>query len=467
MMKEFPIFLSLAGRPVLVVGATAMALAKARLLVQAGARVTIQAAQASPAQITLAADVAGVRIVDRPFRREDAARYALVYSATGDALEDAAVTASARAANVPVNGVDRPDLSTFTTPAIVDRDPVTIAISTGGASPVMARRLRTWIDSRLPARLGRLSVFAASFRTAAKTAVGDFAARRRFWDRVFDGPIGAAVLDGDEPGARERMISLVNRPPETDRGLVHIVGAGPGDPELLTLKALHALERADVIVHDRLVSDEILDLARRDAERTYVGKTPGRATLPQDGINALLARLAQEGKRVVRLKGGDPFIFGRGGEEVEYLRARGIDVIVVPGITAAAGCAAAAQIPLTHRDHATAVTFVTGHAADGEPDLDWRALASFGQTLAVYMGIGQAPVIAERLIEAGRDPATPVAVIENGTTAHERVVSGTLRGLARLVAGNAIRSPALLIIGAVTLAAAEADRPAEALQAAV
>lgn len=466
-MREFPIFLTLKGRPVLVVGGTPMAAAKARLLANAGARVTVMAANPGGAFDDPPAADHDVKILARPFRATDAAHHALIYSATGDTLEDARVSAAARAANVPVNAVDRPDLSTFMTPAIVDRDPITIAISSGGGAPVLSRRIRTWLDSRLPARLGALAAFATSFRSAAKAAITDFAARRRFWDTVFDGPIGATVLDGDEPRARERMIALINGRRAPHRGVVHIVGAGPGDPELLTLKALQALERADVIVHDRLVSAAVLDYGRRDAERIFVGKSPGRTTLPQNEINALLARLAHAGQRVVRLKGGDPFIFGRGGEEVEYLRARGIDVVVVPGITAAAGCAAAAQIPLTHRDHATAVTFVTGHASDGEPDLDWRALASFGQTLAVYMGIGQAPVIAERLIGAGRSPDTPVAVIENGTTAKERVVSGTLRGLARLVAGNVIESPALLIIGAVTLAAADAERPAEALQAAV
>ncbi|NQV79414.1 MAG: uroporphyrinogen-III C-methyltransferase [Alphaproteobacteria bacterium] len=466
-MKEFPIFLSLQDRPALVVGGTAMAAAKARLLREAGARVTVIAEHAAPAMTALAATDPGLRLVERAFRAADGTGYALIYSATGNALEDARVSAAARAANVPVNAVDRPDLSTFITPAIVDRAPLTIAISSGGAAPVLTRRLRVWLESNLPQRIGRLAAFAGSFRAAVKAAVTDFPSRRLMWDGVFDGPIGEAVLAGDETGARERMIALINRPQEPHRGIVHIVGAGPGDPELLTLKALQALQRADIVVHDRLVSAEVLAFARRDAERVFVGKTPGNATLPQDDINALLARLAQAGKRVVRLKGGDPFIFGRGGEEVEYLRARGLDVVVVPGITAAAGCAAAALIPLTHRDHATAVTFVTGHASDGEPDLDWRALASFGQTLAVYMGIGQAPVIAERLIQAGRDPATPVAVIENGTTAKQRVVSGTLRGLARLVDGNAIQSPALLIIGAVTLSAADADRPPEALQAAV
>lgn len=464
-MKTFPIFLTLQGRPALVVGAGAMTVAKARLLHAAGARVTLITNRDTP-DAELPQDDAA-RILDRPFRKVDAPRYALIYSATGDAVEDARVAAAARAAGIPVNAVDRPDLSSFITPAIVDRDPITIAISSAGTAPVLARQLRMKLEAELPRRLGRLAAFAGSFRNAVKSAVSDFGARRALWDGLFNGPIADAVLRGDEAEARERMISTINRPVAPPRGIVHIVGAGPGDPELLTLKALQALQRADVVFYDRLVNAEVLDFARRDAERVFVGKTPGSPTMPQHEINALLARRAQAGERVVRLKGGDPFIFGRGGEEVAHLTARGIEVVVVPGITAAAGCAAAAQIPLTHRDHATAVTFVTGHAQDGEPDLDWRALASFGQTLAIYMGIAQAKVIATRLIDAGRDPATPVSVVENGTTHRQRVVSGTLRGLARLIAGNDITSPALLIIGAVTLAAADADRPAEALQAAV
>jgi len=464
-MKTFPIFLSLRGRPALVVGDGHMAAAKVRLLRDAGARVTRITNRDDP-RVEPHQDDAS-RVLDRPFHTADVTAYALIYSATGDALEDARVAAAARAANVPVNAVDRPALSTFITPAIVDRDPITIAISSGGTAPVLARQLRLKLETDLPHRLGRLAAFAGSFRAAVKNAIADFGARRALWDDIFSGPIGEAVLRGDETSARERMISLINRSVTPPRGIVHVVGAGPGDPELLTLKALQALQRADVVFYDRLVSNEVLDFARRDAERVFVGKTPGNPTMPQEEINALLARRAQAGERVVRLKGGDPFIFGRGGEEVAHLRARGIEVVVVPGIRAAAGCAAAAQIPLTHRDHATAVTFVTGHAQNGEPDLDWRALASFGQTLAIYMGIAQAEVIAARLIDAGRDPATPVSVVENGTTDQQRVVSGTLRGLARLVSGNNITSPALLIIGAVTLAAADADRPVEALQAAV
>lgn len=465
MMKSFPIFLSLQGRPALVVGDGPMAAAKARLLHAAGARVTRITNRIEPTPAPQPEDES--HVLERPFQIADVSRFALVYSATGDALEDARVAAAARAANIPVNAVDRPALSTFITPAIVDRDPITIAISSGGGAPVLVRQLRQKLERELPRRIGRLAAFADSFRAAVKSTIGDFSARRALWDDVFGGPIGDAVLRGDEVGARERMISRINRPAAPHRGIVHIVGAGPGDPDLLTLKALQAMQRADVVLYDRLVSPEVLDFARRDAERIFVGKRPGNPTMPQAEINALLARRAQAGQRVVRLKGGDPFIFGRGGEEVAHLRSRGVEVVVVPGITAAAGCAAAAQIPLTHRDHATAVTFVTGHAQDGEPDLDWRALASFGQTLAVYMGIAQADVIAERLIGAGRDPATPVSIVENGTTDKQRVVSGTLRGLGRLVSGNAIASPALLIVGAVTLAAAEADRSVEALHAAV
>jgi uroporphyrin-III C-methyltransferase/precorrin-2 dehydrogenase/sirohydrochlorin ferrochelatase len=463
-MKTFPIFLTLHQRPALVVGRSSMAVAKARLLHEAGADVTAITGLAEPTHVAFDD---GVHVIDRPFQDSDLTGIALVYCATDDAEADARVSAAAQHANIPVNVVDRPDLSTFITPAIVDRDPLTIAISTSGTAPVLARQLRLKIEMMLPRRVGQLAAFAGGFREAVKSAVADFGSRRAIWNRVFDGPIGEAVLDGDEVGARERMISLINRPHKPPRGIVHIVGGGPGDPDLITLKALHALQRADVVLYDRLVSDEVLAFSRRDAERVFVGKEPGKAALPQDEINAQLARLAEEGNRVVRLKGGDPFVFGRGGEEVEYLRARGIDVVVVPGIIAAVGSAAAAQIPLTHCDHAAAVTFVTGHTQHGEPDLDWRALASPGQTLSVYMGGGQAKVIATRLVDAGRDATTPVAVIEHGTTPRQRVLHGNLRGLAQLVASNRVTSPALLIIGAVTLAAADAHGAPEAYQAAV
>ena len=351
---------------------------------------------------------------------------------------------------VPVNVVDRPSLCTFIWPAIVDRDPVTIAISSGGTAPVLARSIRARLEALLPANLGRLARFAEDFRAAVKAINPPGPARRRFWDRFFAGPIAEAVLAGDERRVRERMLTLINRRGEAsaEEGIVHLVGAGPGDPELLTLRALRVLQEADVIVHDRLIGPRILDYARRDADRIYVGKAPGSHARTQDEINGLLASHARAGRRVARLKGGDPFVFGRGGEEREYLLRQGLRVEVVPGVTAATGCAAAAGIPLTHRDQAQTLTIVTAHGRDGEPDLDWRALARDRQTLAIYMGASTAGRAARRLIEHGRDPATPAAVIANGTLAEQRTAAGELQDLERL-AREAGSGPALILIGEV------------------
>jgi uroporphyrin-III C-methyltransferase/precorrin-2 dehydrogenase/sirohydrochlorin ferrochelatase len=328
---------------------------------------------------------------------------------------------------------------------------VVIGIATGGAAPVLASRVREAIERLLPARLGRLAEFAASFRTAVKATVPSAASRLRFWDRFFDGPVADQVLAGNERGARERMLTLVNgrEANEPPRGGVAIVGAGPGDPDLLTLRALRLLQRADVVIYDKLVGPGVLDLARRDAERIYVGKSTGHHSASQDEINALAAAKALAGRRVVRLKGGDPFIFGRGGEELTYLRQHGVAVEVVPGITAALGCAAAVGIPLTHRDHAQAVTLATGQGKDGEPELDWATLARLGQTLVIYMGVGAAGRIAARLVDNGLDPGTPVAVIESGTLPGQKAAYGRLSGLGWLVRQSSIAGPALIVIGRV------------------
>ena len=449
-MQYFPAFLNLDDRPCLVVGAGAPAARKARLLLKAGARLTLIAPRAVPEIERLAARGA-LRLVRRGFTARDVHGRTAVIAATGRGDVDARVSEAARAAGVPINVVDCPRLSSFIVPAIVERDPVVIGISSGGTSPVLARRLRARIEALLPARLGRLARFAESFRASVRALFPDPVQRHRFWARVFDGAVAEDVLAGRESAARERMIDLINRPnpARPPEGMVHIVGAGPGDPDLLTLKALRLMERADVAVYDRLVGPGILDRLRRDAERVYVGKAPGGHALTQDGINALLLAQARAGKRVLRLKGGDPFIFGRGGEELEYLRRHGVRVEVVPGVTAAAGCAAGIGVPLTHRDHASAVTFVTGHGRNGEPELDWAALAGARQTLAIYMGVAAAGRIAARLIENGLAPGTPVAVVENGTLANQRSAAGSLRGLEALIRDNGITGPALIIVGEV------------------
>jgi len=385
-------------------------------------------------------------------------------AASGEDALDTKVAAAARDRGVPVNVVDRPDLSTFVFPAIVDRGEVVAAVSTGGAAPVLARRLRQRIERALPDGVGRLAAFARAFRPTVAALVPT-TARRRFWEEVFDGPVAAAVLAGDPPKARERMMRALNRARRGDQGAVGrvlLVGAGPGDPDLLTLKALNALHDADAIVYDDLVDERILGLARRDAERIAAGKRKGRHRLSQDAINALLVARARAGQTVVRLKGGDPMLFGRGGEELAYLRAYGIDVEVIPGITAALGCGAAAGLALTHRDHAHAVTFVTGHRAQ-DGDTDWRALAAPGHTVVVYMGASSAAAIAERLIGLGRDPETPAAIIENGTRPEQRVLTGRLADLGGLAEGVS-GGPALIVIGEV-VASVAADVVAPAVLA--
>ena len=447
-MQHFPLFLELKGRDVLIVGGGAAAARKAEVLAEAGGRVTVVADH--PQAELIALEQQGRAAIERrAFEPEDVAGKLLVVCASPSAALDAHVSAAARASGVPVNVVDRPALCTFIWPAIIDRDPVTIAVSSAGTAPVLARSIRVRLEALLPANLGRLARFAEEFRAAVKATRPAGPARRRFWEGFFAGPIADALLVGDERRAREQMLTLINRREgAAAEGIVYLVGAGPGDPELLTLRALRVLQEADIIVHDRLIGPRILEYARRDADRIYVGKAPGSHARTQDEINALLARHARAGSRVVRLKGGDPFIFGRGGEEREYLLRHGLRVEVVPGITAATGCAAAAGIPLTHRDHAQTLIIVTAQGRDGVPNLDWRALARSGQTLAIYMGASAAEEVARRLIEQGCSPSTPAAVVANGTLAEQRVAVGELHQLGYL-AQQVGSGPALILIGEV------------------
>ena len=460
-MRYFPAFHDLSARPSLVVGGGELAARKLRLLLKADAQAVVVAPSAC-AEIAELAARGAVVWHKRPFRAQDAAGTALVIGATGLTAIDEAVSAAAQMAGVPVNVVDRPDLSSFITPAIIDRDPLVIGISSGGDAPILARQIRARLESLLPANLGRLARFAGAFRGAVSAQIADGQQRRRFWERFFSGPVADKVLAGEETAAREAMLSLINgRDTQVhDAGSVAIVGAGPGDPDLMTFKALRRLQEADVVLYDKLVGPEIIDYARRDAERIYVGKAKANHAKTQDEINALMAKHALAGRRVVRLKGGDPFIFGRGGEEMDYLQARGIAVEVVPGVTAAAGCAAAAGIPLTLRGSALAVTFLTGHAKDGEPDLDWASLASGKQTLAVYMGVSTAETVADRLIAHGLPAGTPVAIIENGTRPEQRVITARLDGLADALADDGIFGPALIVIGEVARKALDADTAA-------
>jgi uroporphyrin-III C-methyltransferase/precorrin-2 dehydrogenase/sirohydrochlorin ferrochelatase len=457
-MSHFPAFFDLKGRTALVVGATPLALERVRLLLEAGAAVRLFAAELSPEALR-AVSAPGVAWVPGEPATEDFGQAALAFAATGDAVRDRAVADAARAAGVPVNVADRIEHCDFIMPAIVRRGEVAIGISTGGAAPALARALRERIERVLPARLGELARFLGGLRQRIKQIVPDFAARRRVWDRLVDGPVADAVLAGRAAIAQREVMKLLNareRAPSVP-GIVHIVGAGPGNPDLLTLRALQLLQAADIVFYDELIGPEILGYARREAERVHVGKQKGRHARTQDEINAALLAAARAGKRVVRLKGGDPFIFGRGGEEREFLVRNGVEAVVVPGVTAALGCAAAAGIPLTHRDYAGSVTFVTGHGRDGAPPADWSGLARADCTIVVYMGVTAAPAVAERLIGAGLAPSTPVAIVERGTRPDQRVSLGTLGALPALAARHQGGGPALIVVGKV---AALADRDA-------
>jgi len=468
-MDQLPIWLTIKNRDVLVVGGGGMAVAKARVAANAGANVTFVAPSiGSEAKGLIAAGSA--HHVAREFFPVDIEGQALVFAATGIELVDAAVAAVANRANVPVNAPDRPNLSDFIMPAIVDRGPVVVGISTGGFAPALARKIRGQIDSILPSRLGDLAQMANDFRAAVKAKIPRGLVRLRFWDALFSGPVAEAVLAGNKRAAQRHFLRSLNAgDAHSDPvGSVHVVGAGPGNPDLLTLRALRLIQAADVVVFDRLVSAEILDYARRDATRIDVGKAPGNHTMDQDQINRVLVGQAKAGKRVVRLKGGDPLVFGRGGEEVDFLNANGIETNIVPGITAALACAAAAGIPLTHRKLASAVTFLTGHtSSDGDTDHDWNALAKSGHTLAVYMGVGAAGSTAQRLINHGMHPATPVAVIENGTRTNQRVVAGRLDKLATVISAHGIGNPSLIIIGEVARAAKNTHLDQPVVQASV
>jgi len=443
-VKHLPLFFDLAGRKVVVVGEGSTAERRSETARSAGADVFEVAAGA-------------VEVAD--FRGAVAA-----FVATGSLEGDTAAQRLAKAAGVPANVADRPALCDFILPAIVDRDGVVVAISTGGASPTLASILRGRIEAALPERIGALAKLARTFRAQANALIADPARRRGFWRRLVDGPAARLVLAGDEAGARRVALGELDavRRRLAPVGIAHIVGAGPGDPDLLTLRAAQLLQEADAVLHDDLVPAAILGRARRDAEVVSVGKRKGRPSWAQADIEAELVRRVRAGQTVVRLKAGDPFIFGRGGEEVDALRAAGLPVSVVPGVTAALGCAASAGIPLTHRRLASAVTLVTGHRADGSADDTWPALAAQGHTLAIYMGASEAASVRDRLLGAGADPTTPVAIVENGTRPDERISSGRLADLARLAAPHVARAdagPSLIIVGEVAGLAVAADPP--------
>ena len=443
----FAAFLDLRGKPGVVIGGGRVAALKAEALLRSGVRVTVIAPQADERLAELAL-VGAVRLERRRFAPGDLVGAEIAIAATNDPAVNEAVSAAGRALRIPVNVADNAALSTFIMPSVVDRTPLQIAISTAGTSPVLARKLRTAIEVAVPFAYGRLAALIGRFRDASKARHPDPEARRRFWEEVVDGPIADMVLSGSERSAVAALEAKLERR-EDSSGFVSLVGAGPGDPELLTLRALRVMQAASVVLYDHLVSPPLVDLTRRDAERIYVGKEQDNHALPQAEINALMVRLAREGRRVVRLKGGDPFIFGRGGEEIDALLEHGIAFEVVPGITAAAGAASYAGIPLTHRDYAQSCVFVTGHLKNGSAQLDWPALTRPNQTLAVYMGLGGLAQICRGLIEHGMPASMPAAVVEKATLPDQRVVEGTLLTIAEKVKAQHVGPPAILIVGEV------------------
>jgi uroporphyrin-III C-methyltransferase/precorrin-2 dehydrogenase/sirohydrochlorin ferrochelatase len=456
-MDYLPIFLRLHARTALVVGGGQVAARKADWLLKAGARVTVVAPDLAP-ELAARAAAGELAHLAAPFTPGQLAGAVLVVAASDDREVNAAVAESARALEIPVNVVDSPELSSFIFPAIIDRSPVIVAVSSAGASPVLARHLRAQIEAALPARLGALARFLGRRRALVQRALAP-GARRAFWERLVSGPTAAQVLSGNEAAAARSFAGELRGAGEAP-GEVWLIGAGPGDPDLLTLRALQLLQQADVILYDRLVPDAILERARRDAERVFVGKESGDPA-QQTRINELLVSLARAGKRVARLKGGDGYVFGRGGEELEALAAAGVRWRVVPGITAALGAAASADIPLTHRRLAHSVTLVSGHAALDD-SLDWRALARPHQTVVFYMGVAQLPRIVARLRAAGAGGDLPAAIVERATLPAQRVLRSPLASLASLAARERVAAPALLIVGEVTalaLSAALATEP--------
>lgn len=449
-MRHLPIFIDLANKPCLVVGGGGIALRKINLLLSAKGLVSC-IAKGVNSEVEKLANHNKIKLHKRLFSDEDIKDYFLVISATDDAELNTRIAELSRAKNILVNVVDKPSLCSFIMPAIIDREPVTIAIASGGASPVLSRLLRAKIESTIPASYGQLAQLAAKFRQRVKDKFTTIAKRRIFWEDVFSSTIAEQVFAGNIDGAKmaidERINSSSDAPIKV--GEVYLVGGGPGDPDLLTFKALRLLQQADVVLYDRLVSPEVMALVRRDSEQIYVGKERGKHTVKQVNINRLLVDLAKEGKRVCRLKGGDPFIFGRGGEEIETLANEKIPFQVVPGITAASGCAAYSGIPLTHRDYSQSCRFVTVHLKNGSMDLPWRELATEQQTIVFYMGLTGAEYLSKQLIKNNMRPNIAVALIEKGTTPQQKVYTTTLADLPKVIKENIIRAPTLIIVGDV------------------
>jgi uroporphyrin-III C-methyltransferase/precorrin-2 dehydrogenase/sirohydrochlorin ferrochelatase len=444
----YPVFLQLRNRPVLVIGGDETAVRKTRRLLSAGAQVNMIFEQAVQTIIQWT-ETGRVRHLARQFDPSMVDGHCLVLVADAPTEVLAAVTARARERGIPINVVDRPEFCTALVPAIVDRSPVMIAIGTGGRAPELARMIRSRLEQLLPGWLGPLAALADAIKSPLRQKFPEPARRRQFLDWLFNDTPARAIENGQPDQALQMALDALEHSEPACQGSVALVGAGPGDPELLTLRALRLIQAADIIVHDGLVDPRIFEYARRDAELIDVTKRRGYHRATQEDIQAILVDHARRGARVVRLKGGDPMVFGRGGEELEDLRSHGIDYQVVPGVTAAVACAAYAGFPLTHRDHAQSVRLVTAHCKDSIDRLDWSALANEHQTLAFYMAVAQLERIQARLIAHGRSRSTPIAIVENGTRPNQRVLSGSLSELVCLARSNHVQSPAILYIGSV------------------
>jgi uroporphyrin-III C-methyltransferase/precorrin-2 dehydrogenase/sirohydrochlorin ferrochelatase len=448
-MNYMPFFFDLNSRPCLLIGGGSIATRKARLLAKAGAKLMVVAPYISD-EMQAMVSASGGECFFRGYETSDLEVGVVIICATDDSDINQRVSSEAQARRLPVNVVDSPSLCSIITPAIVDRSPLMIAITSGGDAPVLARQMRAKLEVMFPSAYGSLASIASKFRHRVKATVTSEAKRLRFWEKVFNGVAAEKAFAGKIDEAEQAIEYQLSGDANAElQGEVYLVGGGPGDPDLLTFKALRLMQQADVVLYDRLVSEPVMNLVRRDADRIYVGKRTSDHAVPQQDINQMLVDLAKEGKRVLRLKGGDPFIFGRGGEEIELLAENNIPFQVVPGITAASGCSAYSGIPLTHRDYAQSVRFITGHTKEGDVDLPWESLLDDHQTLVFYMGLVNLQPICSQLITRGRSPKTPAALIEKGTTPDQRVITGTLETLPRLIEGQAVRAPTLLIIGGV------------------
>lgn len=447
-MEIFPISLKLQQQLCLIVGGGRIAYRKAVLLAKAGAVLHVIAPEIEADLLALVKQTQGQYFAEAfktPLNLRD---YRLVIAATNDRAVNQQVFEVCEAEKILVNSVDDPPHCRFMVPAIIDRSPLILSVASNGTSPVLSRQIRTQLETLIPHGMGKLAEFSGKWRAKVKEKIANPDQRRIFWEDLYASPLKEQVFNGNEDAA-DRLIEQALQEWKTPQGEVYLVGAGPGDPELLTLKALRLMQQADVVIYDRLVSQPIMDLCRRDAEKIYVGKARSNHAVPQEGINALLVKYASQGKRVCRLKGGDPFIFGRGGEEIQELFDAGITFQVVPGITAASGCSAYAGIPLTHRDYAQSVRFLTGHLKEGSPDLPWNELVYENQTLVLYMGLVGLENTCQQLIAHGQRPNMPVALISKGTTPEQKVVVGTLADIASKVSEHHIQAPTLTIIGEV------------------